>query len=163
MKAVILLVVAVAITAAVYGVVALIVKADDVGLHLAQRGRGLVAALGRGIVRVMPGVMTLLTVVGTAAMIWVGGQIIVHGLYELGWGAPHHFISHIAEAAAHAVPAFAGFLRWLVTAALDGIIGLVLGLALLPVATQVLNPLIENKVRPLVQRLRPSAAPGGKN
>lgn len=163
MKAVILLVVAVAITAAVYGVVALIVKADDVGLHLAQRGRGLVAALGRGIVRVMPGVMTLLTVVGTAAMIWVGGQIIVHGLYELGWGAPHHFIAHIAEAAVRAVPALAGFLRWLVTAALDGIIGLALGLALLPVAAHVLNPLIENTIRPLVQRLRPSAAPGGKN
>ncbi|SCX90135.1 DUF808 domain-containing protein [Paracoccus tibetensis] len=163
MKAVILFVVAVAITVAVYGVVALIVKADDVGLHLAQRGRGLVAALGRGIVRVMPGVMTLLTVVGTAAMIWVGGQIITHGLYELGWGAPHHFIAHMAEEAAHAVPAAAGLVRWLVTAALDGVIGLALGLALVPLAIHVLNPLIERTVSPFFRRLRGGNGAAKKN
>ncbi|MDX5349733.1 MAG: DUF808 domain-containing protein [Paracoccaceae bacterium] len=163
MKAVILFVVAVAITLAVYGVVALIVKADDAGLHLAQRGRGAVAALGRGIVRVMPGVMTALTVVGTAAMIWVGGQIITHGLYELGWGAPHHLIAHAADAAAHAVPAAPALLRWLVTAALDGVIGLALGLALLPVAAHLLNPLYDRTLRPLIRRLRPRTAAGGKN
>ncbi|MBF5078747.1 DUF808 domain-containing protein [Paracoccus sp. NBH48] len=142
MKAVILALVAVAITVAVYGFVALVVKADDVGVHLAQRRTGAVAVLGRGIVKVMPGFMKTLTVVGTAAMIWVGGQIIVHGLEQLGWGAPYHLIHDWAEAAAAAVPAAPGVVAWVVTAFCDGVIGLILGLALLPVATKVINPII---------------------
>ncbi|MFN4061087.1 MAG: DUF808 domain-containing protein [Paracoccus hibiscisoli] len=143
MKGVILALVAVAITVAVYGFVALVVKADDAGLHLAQRRPGPVAALGRGIVRVMPGLMTTLTVVGTAAMIWVGGQIIVHGLHELGWHAPYDMIHHWAQGAAAAVPAAPGVAAWVVTAFCDGVIGLVLGLMLIPVASFVGTPLIE--------------------
>ena len=142
MKGVILALVAVAITVAVYGFVALVVKADDAGLHLAQRRTGPLAALGRGIVRVMPGLMTALTVVGTAAMIWVGGQIIVHGLHELGWHAPYDVIHHWAERAAAALPAAPGVAAWVVTALCDGVIGLILGLLLLPVARVVVTPLI---------------------
>ncbi|MDO5606688.1 MAG: DUF808 domain-containing protein [Paracoccus sp. (in: a-proteobacteria)] len=139
-KAAILAVVAVAITAAVYGFVALIVKADDIGLHMAGRG-GAQAAIGRGIVRVMPGFMRALTVVGTAAMIWVGGNIVIHGLHELGMHQPYGWISAQAEAAAAAIPQAAGFLRWLVTAALDGVFGLVLGMALIPVVARIISPL----------------------
>ncbi|MFB2531154.1 DUF808 domain-containing protein [Paracoccus sp. p4-l81] len=138
----VLFAVAVAITALVYGGVALIVKMDDIGLHMAENGRRATASLGRGILRFMPGFMKALTIIGTAAMIWVGGNIVVHGLHELGVHEPYNTIHHLAEGAAHAVPQAAGFVNWLVTAALDGVIGLILGLALIPVATHVINPLI---------------------
>ncbi|MCV2447475.1 DUF808 domain-containing protein [Paracoccus sp. DMF] len=141
MKALILAVVAVGITAAVYGFVALIVKADDFGLHLHERG-GPTAALGRGIVHVMPGFMKVLTVVGTAAMIWVGGQIVVHGLHVLGQHQPYEWIHHMAEAAAQAVPAAPGAAAWVTTAFFDGIFGVILGMILIPVAHYVVSPAI---------------------
>lgn len=142
MKAVILFVVAVMITAAVYGFVALIVKADDVGLRLARRGGAVSGPLGRGIVRVMPGFMRVLTIVGTAAMIWVGGNIVIHGLHELGQHQPYEWIKHMAEAAAAAVPMASGAVAWFVTALFDGIFGLVLGMLLIPLATHVISPVI---------------------
>lgn len=141
MKALILFVVAIGITIAVYGFVALIVKADDFGLHLAERG-GALGGLGRGIVRFMPPFMKVLTVVGTAAMIWVGGQIIIHGLHELGQHQPYQWIHDTAEAAGRAVPQAAGLVTWAVTAFFDGIFGLILGLILIPIATKVISPLI---------------------
>ena len=132
------------ITIAVYGGVALIVKADDVGLHLAREGRlSITRSFGRWLVRSMPGFLRLLTIVGTAAMLWVGGAIIVHGLEGLGIHEPGHSIKHIAELAAGAVPAAQGFVKWAVQAFLDGIFGLVLGLLLVPVGTKVIGPLIE--------------------
>lgn len=139
-----LAIVAVGITVLVYGSVALIVKADDVGLHMAAEGRlGVTRRAGRAIVRGMPGFMTVLTWVGTAAMLWVGGSIIVHGLAELGWHAPEDGIHHAAEAVAHLVPAgLAGFAEWMVKAVIDGILGLVLGLLLIPVATGVIAPVL---------------------
>ncbi|KGJ04573.1 hypothetical protein SAMN04487972_107105 [Paracoccus halophilus] len=140
-KALILAVVAVGITVAVYGFVALIVKADDLGLSMAERG-GALAGLGRGIVHVMPGFMKVLTVVGTAAMIWVGGQIIAHGLYELGQHQPYAWIKGMSAAAAVALPAAPGFAAWMVTAFFDGVFGLVIGLILIPVAQYVVTPLI---------------------
>ena len=144
MQALVLAVVAVGITAAVYGGVALIVKADDFGLWLARGARlGATRAFGRGLVAVMPGFMAALMVVGTAAMIWVGGSIVLHGLAELGWAAPYDNIHHLAEAAAHGVaPGLAGFVNWAVTAALDGVFGLALGLALIPLALYAINPAI---------------------
>ena len=141
MKAIILFLVAIGITVAVYGFVALIVKADDFGLHLAERG-GATAGLGRGIVLFMPPFMKVLTVVGTAAMIWVGGQIVIHGLHELGQHQPYQWIHDVAEAAGHAVPQAAGLVTWAVTAFFDGIFGLILGLMLIPIATKVISPLI---------------------
>ncbi|QFU10174.1 Inner membrane protein YedI [Rhodobacteraceae bacterium THAF1] len=131
------------ITIVVYGAVALIVKADDVGLHMAAEGNsGFVQSLGRGIVRGMPTVMLLLVVIGTAAMIWVGGNIIVHALNELGWHLPYDVIHDLAVGAAASVPeSLAGAVEWGVTAFLDGIIGLVLGLALIPVVTKLIVPL----------------------
>ncbi|MFT4015311.1 MAG: DUF808 domain-containing protein [Paracoccus sp. (in: a-proteobacteria)] len=140
-KALILAVVAVGITVAVYGFVALIVKADDLGLHLAARG-GVRGGLGRGIVHVMPGFMTALTVVGTAAMIWVGGQIVVHGLHELGQHQPYEWVHHTAQAAAAALPVAPGLAEWATTAFFDGILGLMLGFVLIPVAKHAITPLI---------------------
>lgn len=154
MRTLILAVVAVGITVAVYGFVAVIVKADDLGVHLAARRNGLSSALGRGIVKIMPGFMRVLTIVGTAAMIWVGGQIVLHGLAELGWSAPYDWIHHQAEAAAHAVPQAPGLVAWAVTAFFDGIFGLALGMILIPVAHYIVNPLLRATVLPLVARLR---------
>ena len=122
------------ITAVVYGAVAVIVKADDVGLAMAERaGSEAVRALGRGIVRGMPVFLKVLTAVGTAAMIWVGGSIVVHAVGEIVWHAPYEVIHHIAVAVAHRVPAAVeGAVEWTVTAFLDGIVGLALGLVLMP-------------------------------
>ncbi|MEO0990047.1 MAG: DUF808 domain-containing protein [Pseudomonadota bacterium] len=124
----VLLLVAVAITALVYGAVALLVKADDFGLRLAQDGPEQTRALGRGIVRSMPGVMAAISTIGTAAMLWVGGNILVHGLHDLGYDQPYDLIHHAAEEMAHTVTLAQGFISWLVTAALDGVIGLAIGL-----------------------------------
>ena len=133
--------VAVGITVAVYGSVALIVKADDLGLLMSSKGRlGLTRALGRGIVKAMPGFLKALMIVGTAAMLWVGGSIVLHGLDVLGASWLYDTIHHIAEDVAYAVSAAQGFVKWAVTATLDGIFGLALGLLLIPVATKILVP-----------------------
>jgi hypothetical protein len=126
-QAVVLAIVAIAITAGVYGVVALIVKVDDIGLDLAKRSSSAVRALGRGMVKGMPPVMRALTIIGTAAMIWVGGGILLHGLETYGVAGPAHIVHAAGEAAAHAVPAIGGFLAWLVGAAGSGVFGLAVG------------------------------------
>lgn len=137
-----LAVVAVGITVFVYGAVALIVKADDVGLFLAREGYFAVTrALGRGIVRMMPYFLKLLLFVGTAAMLWVGGSIILHALDQMGWSAPYDWVHHVAVLAAEGRGDMAGAVEWVVTAGLDGIIGLVLGLLLIPVGVKVIKPL----------------------
>lgn len=143
MEAVTLAVVGVGITVAVYGAVALIVKMDDIGLHLAATaGTGFGRGLGTGLVKGMPKLMALLSTVGTLAMLWVGGAIILHGLDVLGWPVLYDWVHHAAEAVSHAVAgSFAGFLGWLVSAALSGLFGLALGVALIPVATRVIAPL----------------------
>lgn len=142
MEAATLATVAVIITVAVYGSVALIVKMDDVGLAMANKGRlSPTRAVGRAIVRSMPGFLRTLTVIGTAAMLWVGGSIIIHGLEELGFAAPAHVIHDIAYAIGHTVPeAIAGFTEWFSTAAIDGVLGLGLGLLLIPIGEKLVTP-----------------------
>jgi predicted DNA repair protein MutK len=146
-RAAVLAVVGVLITAGVYGAVGLIVKADDIGVALARNPSSSLAgrlsrALGVGLVRGMPGFLRALAVVGTAAMIWVGGGIVLHGLEEYGIAGPAHAIHAAAEAAAHAVPVLPGAISWLVTAAGSGLVGLALGLALIPVVGHVLGPAV---------------------
>lgn len=142
MEAATLAAVAIGITIAVYGSVALIVKADDVGLAMAQRRFAPVRLLGRGLVRAMPGFMKALSTIGTAAMLWVGGSIVVHGLKDLGWKLPYETIHHLAESVAHGVSAqLAGFTQWAVTAGCDGILGLGFGLLLIPLGEKVITPL----------------------
>ena len=142
MQALVLAAVAVVITVGVYGAVALLVKMDDVGLKLAEAGRlAATRAFGRGMVKAMPWILKVIAVIGTAAMLWVGGNIITHGLEVLGWAWPYETIHHIAEAVAHAVPAAEGAVAWIVTATLDGIIGLALGLVLIPVVENLIVPI----------------------
>jgi hypothetical protein len=127
----------VGITVLVYGSVALIVKADDMGLHLASTGRtALGRAAGRAVVRGMPGFMRALTVVGTLAMLWVGGSIIVHSLAEIGWHWPEDAIAAAGQLAQGA----GGFAVWLVKAVIDGLLGLAIGYALIPVVERVVAP-----------------------
>jgi uncharacterized protein len=148
MEASTLAVVAIGITLMVYGSVALIVKADDVGLHMSQESDlSVIRALGRGIVKAMPGFLKILMTIGTAAMLWVGGSIIIHGFDVLGMGALYGTIHDIAYAVAHFAGQFEGVIKWVVTAALDGLFGLALGLALIPLAGKVILP-IWNTIRP---------------
>lgn len=126
-QAIVLALVGIAITIGVYGVVALIVKMDDIGLHLAQRSSAVVQAIGRGLVKGMPIVMSALSVIGTAAMVWVGGQIIVHGVEEFGFTVVPHWIHDTAEAASHAVPFAKGAVNWAMNAFFSGVVGLILG------------------------------------
>ncbi len=131
------------ITLAVYGAVGMIVKADDLGLLMAAKGRlMLTRSLGFWIVRGMPVFMRLLVAVGTAAMIWVGGSIIVHGAGELGFPAVYHAIHEIAVAASAAAPAAHATVEWIVTAALDGAVGLALGLCLVAAINFIVEPIV---------------------
>ena len=124
-QAIALALVAVAITAGVYGLVALIVKMDDIGLHLAQKPA--TRTLGRGLVAAMPRVLSALSIIGTAAMVWVGGGIIVHGMEAFGLTTIPHMIHHAAEVAAASAGALAGVVGWPVGAIGSGILGLVVG------------------------------------
>ena len=144
-QAVVLAVVGLFITLGVYGAVAIIVKADDVGLAMARSesasmAGGLVRGFGRGLVVGMPYFLKALAIIGTAAMIWVGGGIIVHGLAGYGFAGIEHVIAAAAETASHALPALEGVLHWLVTAAGSGVVGLALGLILIPVVGSLLMP-----------------------
>ncbi|HSG90083.1 MAG TPA: DUF808 domain-containing protein, partial [Pseudomonadales bacterium] len=140
-QAVALAVVAIGITAGVYGVVALIVKADDAGLVLARSSVGALRLFGRGLVSFMPGFLATLAVLGTAAMVWVGGGIIIHGLEVFGLGAPAHLLHDLSAAAAHASPVAAGFVAWFVGALGSGAFGLVAGALMIPVASRLISPL----------------------
>jgi predicted DNA repair protein MutK len=127
MRAAILAFVAVAITLGVYGVVGLIVKMDDVGLHMAERRDATSRAIGRRLVHAMPKVMAALSVIGIAAMIWVGGGIIVHGLETFGLDAPAHLIHDTAAAAGRGIAGIGGAVEWVVGAAGSGLVGLAIG------------------------------------
>ncbi len=166
LQAMVLAVVGLGITVAVYGGVALIVKADDAGVALAANGRPastllgvrgggaadapssgadrllrpLTQGLGRGLVLGMPVFLKVLSAVGTAAMVWVGGGIIIHGLEEYGLPAIGHVVHAAAEAAGHALPAMASAVEWLVSAAASGVFGLLVGAALIPFVEHVAAP-----------------------
>lgn len=126
-QAIILVVVAIFITAGVYGVVGFVVKMDDIGLHMARRSTAIERGVGRGLVKAMPVLMKILSVVGTAAMLWVGGGLIVHGLHEFKLDTIPDAIHHIAHGAAVALPAIGPVIDWTVNAIGAGIVGLIIG------------------------------------
>jgi predicted DNA repair protein MutK len=126
-RAAILVIVALAITLLVYGVVGLIVKMDDVGLHLSAARTGAGRAVGRGLVKGMPALLTTLSAVGIAAMIWVGGHILLVGLDELGLHAPYSWVHHAEEAVHDATGALGGILGWLTNTVGSAVLGVVVG------------------------------------
>jgi predicted DNA repair protein MutK len=127
-RALILVVVALAITAVVYGAVALIVKMDDVGLNLARTRDGAAASLGTGLVRAMPVVLSVLSKIGIAAMLWVGGHILLVGLDELGVHFLYDAVHHLEE------DVHGGVLGWLVNTAASALLGLVVGAVIVAAA-----------------------------
>lgn len=135
-RALILVVVAVILTFGVYGVVGLLVKMDDMGLHLASSdaGRtGLVQKLGRGMVTGMPKLLGTLSVVGTAAMLWVGGHILLKGTDELGWHGPFSVVHHLEEA----VESAGGAVQWLVETGCSAVAGFLVGSVVMVVVLSV--------------------------
>ena len=125
-RGVILAIVGVLITVVVYGAVALIVKMDDIGLKLAERPSPRTQRFGRLLVTAMPKLLAWLSVIGTAAMLWVGGHILLVGFDELGWQWPYHVV-HDLEHLVDGVPGIGGVLAWLVNTACSAVVGLVVG------------------------------------
>ncbi|EFQ84548.1 hypothetical protein HMPREF0063_10400 [Aeromicrobium marinum DSM 15272] len=120
-RALILVVVALGITALVYGAVGLIVKMDDIGLHLAQRTSAVAQRVGRGLVVAMPVFLRVLAAVGVVAMLWVGGHILLVGIDDLGWSAPYDAVHHVEEAVG------GGAAGWLVNTGFSAVLGVVAG------------------------------------
>lgn len=126
-RAGVLALVGLAVTFAVYGTVGLIVKMDDVGLHLARKSSAFAQALGRGLVAFMPKLLTALSFIGTIAMLWVGGGIILHGLAEIGIAGPEHWVEGIQHGVSAIAGQAGGILGWLTFAGLSAVTGLILG------------------------------------
>ncbi|KQW49617.1 ABC transporter [Nocardioides sp. Root1257] len=126
-RLVILIVVAIAITIAVYGVVAIIVKLDDIGLALAERSSRFAQRIGHVLLVGTPKLLAFLSVAGVAAMLWVGGHIVLNGLDELGLHAPYSWVHHLEEAVHHGVQG------WLVNTLASAVFGLLLGAVILGV------------------------------
>ena len=126
----------------VYGAVAVIVKADDLGVELAQSANRVGSALGRGIVVGMPFFLKALTIVGMVAMLWVGGGIMIHGLHVLGVHGPEEMVQHAAKTLAVSTPAMGGLVSWSVGAGIAGLLGLVIGAVVDPLARHVIGPIV---------------------
>ncbi|ANY20507.1 Inner membrane protein YedI [Tsuneonella dongtanensis] len=127
MRAIALAAVAIAITLIVYGAVAIIVKMDDVGLHLAERDSPTAQSVGRLLLKAMPKVLAVLSFVGTIAMLWVGGGILIHSLHELGIHGPSDWAHGVQHAVEAATGGLAGILGWLTYAVISALVGLMLG------------------------------------
>jgi hypothetical protein len=126
-RLIILIVVALVLTVGVYGVVAVIVKMDDVGLRLTQTGSRIGQYVGRGLVAAMPTLLSALSTIGTVAMLWVGGHILLAGSDHLGWHPPYEMVHHAADRVRHNVKAFGAVLAWLVDTGASAVVGLVIG------------------------------------
>jgi predicted DNA repair protein MutK len=137
-RALILVVVAFVITVVVYGAVGLIVKMDDIGLHLTTKASSGSQRFGRLLVKGMPAVLAAITLIGTIAMLWVGGHIMLQGAYDLGWHAPYDLV-HVLETPFAGIPVAGGFLAWLVNTLCSAILGAVWGLVIMVI----LHPLLK--------------------
>ncbi|MDK8881590.1 DUF808 domain-containing protein [Corynebacterium striatum] len=121
-----LVVVAIAITLAVYGAVGLLVKMDDLGIKLLERHNGK-SALGNLLVKGMPIVLNIISVIGTAAMLWVGGHIVIKGIHEFGAEQPYGFIHHLTESISN------GALAWTADTVFSMLFGFLLGAVIVTV------------------------------
>ena len=126
-RALILVLVSFLITALVYGAVGLIVKLDDIGLHLAEKPSAASQRVGRGLVKAMPRILAVLSTVGIAAMLWVGGHILLVGSDEVGWHWPYEQVHHLEDAVHDAAESIGAVLGWLTNTAISAVIGLLVG------------------------------------
>jgi predicted DNA repair protein MutK len=127
LQAAALALVALAITTGVYGVVAIIVKLDDVGLHMAQRRRPTTRRIGKFLVKSVPGLLKSLASIGTAAMLWVGGGILLHGFEQLGFTSIPHAIHDLSDAIGESFGRMDLVVTWLANAIGASILGLLIG------------------------------------
>lgn len=134
-RAIILVVVAVLITVVVYGLVAGIVKMDDIGLALTERESPAAQRFGRALVTGAPILLKWLTIIGTAAMLWVGGHILLVGADELGWHAPYDLV-HDLEELVHDTGSLSGVLEWSVNTLASAVVGLAMGLLAVAVVSR---------------------------
>jgi predicted DNA repair protein MutK len=141
-RGVVLAVVGLLMTAVVYGAVALIVKADDAGVWLAQRGGPVSAPLG--LVHGMPPFLKVLSLVGTIAMLWVGGGILIHSLAVFGYPGPEHLFHDWSEAVRAAIPVASGFFAWLTGTLASAIVGLIAG-GIVAVVVGIVKPMFGAK------------------
>ncbi|GAB5077574.1 DUF808 domain-containing protein [Arthrobacter sp. AD-310] len=139
-RALILVVVAILITVAVYGAVGLIVKMDDIGVHLAAKDSARSKRLGGLLVRGMPAVLGAITLIGTIAMLWVGGHIMLQGAYDLGWHGPYDLV-HALEHPFVDIAVVGGFLAWLVNTLCSAVVGIIWGLIVMAVIGPVMKVL----------------------
>ncbi|MFE5777701.1 DUF808 domain-containing protein [Brachybacterium sp. NPDC056505] len=130
MRTAVLIVVGVALTALVYGAVGLLVKMDDAGLAMARRDSPASQRIGQGLVTAMPHVMTVISYVGMAAMLWVGGHILLEGTHELGAAVPYAWVHRLEELLAQ-VPGIGGAVGWLGATLCSMVLGLVVGAVVL--------------------------------
>jgi uncharacterized protein len=135
-RAIILVIVALAITIVVYGAVALIVKMDDIGLRLAQGQQPSSQRIGRLLVDGMPKLLSALSIIGTAAMLWVGGHILLVGAHELGWHWPYDLV-HDVEHRVEDVPGIGGALAWTINTTISAVVGLLVGALVVSVVSVV--------------------------
>jgi uncharacterized protein len=139
-RALILVAVAIAITVLVYGAVGLIVKMDDIGVHLAAKDSAGAQRFGELLVRGMPAVLAAITFIGTIAMLWVGGHIMLQGVYDLGWHAPYDLV-HVVEHPFVGIAVVGGFLAWLVNTLCSAVLGLAWGLVIMAIVGPLLKAL----------------------
>ena len=132
-QGIILALIGIIITVVVYGAVALIVKMDDIGLHLATENDGAVASFGRGLVKFMPKLLTSISIIGTLAMAWVGGGLLVHNVATIGWHGPEHLIDIVSHPLVGLFPASASLLvGGIAFAILSGVLGTIVGAGIAP-------------------------------
>lgn len=140
-QGIILALIGIIITVAVYGAVALIVKMDDIGLHLATENDGAVASFGRGLVKFMPRLLTSISIIGTLAMAWVGGGLLVHNVATIGWHGPEHLIDIVSHPLVGLFPASASLLvGGIAFAILSGVLGTIVGAGIAPLVHRFVPP-----------------------
>ncbi|HET6268909.1 MAG TPA: DUF808 family protein, partial [Arthrobacter sp.] len=122
----------------VYGAVALIVKMDDIGLHLTAKDSAGSQRFGELLVKGMPAVLASITFIGTIAMLWVGGHIMLQGAYDLGWHMPYDLV-HVLETPFAGIPVVGGFLAWLVNTLCSAVLGVAWGIGVMAI----LQPLLK--------------------
>lgn len=121
-KAATLVAISLLMTVGVYGFVAMIVKIDDLGLHLQQKSSSAAQSIGKALLAFAPILMKVLSIAGTLAMFLVGGGILAHGV-----GALHHGIEHLGD--------LSGVFSGLTTNLLNALVGLVAGLVVVAIMT----------------------------
>lgn len=128
-------VIALGMTLLVYGAVALLVKIDDIGLGMAASPVRRVRSTGERIVRSMPAVFRVISIIGTVAMLWVGGHLVIENLAHTFWHGPYDLL----HAATHTIESLGPVVVWVVDTALSAVFGLALGLIIAGIVIAVMR------------------------